>query len=823
MSSKIIIDNAGGSITADGVEIGGGGSLPTPTETGSILVSNSSNQYVAHSPSHFMRNRIINGAMMVDQRNQDRMIVVSGASYNVDRWVASGISPYGAHFDGSGDMISVNGSTAVYLNGDFTIEMWIKQDTIKLCCLAAYARVSGTTYAGWVLKSTVNGALTFEVNTANSAGIDFELITANGVMVANVWTHVALTRSGNNFYIFVNGVQVASGSSTAVPWNTGTTYGIGIGGAYSGSWGTGSVIESVDGYISNFRIVKGTALYTANFTPPRPTLSVVSGTSLLVCAASTFVDLSANNYAVTVKGDTFVTTETPSPFLAGRNMGWSNSFDGSGDYLSVADNAAFQMGLLDLTVEAWVNLPSLGTSGSVFAYSDAAGTVLYQINIQASSFVRAAIRSSSGNLAAIQSNSAISANTWYHLACVRRSGTLYLYVNGVQQTATLNASAYNLGSGGIPSVGSLRGTVDYFNGYISNVRIVKGTSLYSTNFTPQTSPLIPVANTSLLTCASEAFNDKSSNNFTVTPTGNVAVSSLSPFSNQAPAGFISSLRWSVTNPDTAGGAEGAEIIQRIEGTSIYDLAWGTASAKPVTLSFWVRSAIPGTYCVSLRSTSPFFTYVAEYTISSANTWEKKNVQISGPTVGTWSSSTSIGAVICFDLGSGTNYNNSPGVWHSGVYSRTTSQTNFIGAALVSGAQSNDFCITGAQLEAGQVATPFEARPIQVEIALCQRYYTKMKSLSGNYVAFGTGPGATATNGWVFSKNPVTMRTTPVITQSNTSLYDTTARAVTAINNYYRSEDSALLNLASSGITAQRSYLWCGNNNPNAYVEFDAEL
>jgi hypothetical protein len=397
-----------------------------------------------------------------------------------------------------------------------------------------------------------------------------------------------------------------------------------------------------------------------------------------------------------------------------------------------------------------------------------------------------------------------------------------VYYDGVQQGSTVSSSA-NVSPDAAFEIGRLNVATynRYLNGYISNLRIVKGTALYTANFTPSTMPLVPVANTSLLTCGSETFQDKSSNNFAITAVGNAAVTSQSPFT-VAPTGFTAGLQWSVLTPASASAADTVLISQRVEGTSVYDLAWGTASAKAVTLSFWVRSPVTGTYCISLRNSAATHSYVAEYSISAADTWEKKTIQVSGPTVGAWLTTTGIGIVLGFDVGSGTNFNTTAGAWQSGNFFRTTNQTNFIGTALASGVQANNFLITGVQLEAGN-ATPFEFRPMQAELALCQRYYARLGSLSGNYVGFGSGAASSTTIGNVFMSFPQSMRSEPVIGQSGTCLYDTAARAVTAVLSYFTTSTSANVNLTSSSLTLSRAVVWCGNNNPNAYVELDAEL
>jgi hypothetical protein len=226
-------------------------------------------------------------------------------------------------------------------------------------------------------------------------------------------------------------------------------------------------------------------------------------------------------------------------------------------------------------------------------------------------------------------------------------------------------------------------------------------------------------------------------------------------SSTAPTGFSKSLLVTSSSAYSVLTTDNFYISQPIEGQNLIDLSWGTASAATVTLSFWVRSSLTGTFGGALLNSAVNRSYPYTYTISVADTWEQKSVTIAGDTSGTWLTTNGVGMRVFFSLGAGSTFSGTAGAWAGATYVSATGATSVVGT---SGAT---FYITGVQLEKGSTATSFDYRPYGTELALCQRYFELFTQPSAACLLSGEFAGAGNNSLNVFYKQ--TKRAVPTVT------------------------------------------------------------
>ena len=422
----------------------------------------------------------------------------------------SSYSSYGStYFDGNGDYLVVASNAAFgFGTGDFTIEFWIYPTNAGAALQQVYDNRTATT------DTKVN--IGVRTNTITyCVGSSILLTSASSSIVSNVWQHVAVVKSSGTTKIYINGTQ--SGSSYADSYNFTSPAECVI--ATPGD-SRGSATYSFAGNISDVRVTKGQAIYTANFTPPAASLTATANTSLLICQTdqpinnNIFVDNSTNNLAITRAGNT--TQGALSPY--GTN--WSNYFDGSGDVLTIASNANLAFGTGNFTVELWYYATVAPTSSNLCLYNT--GTSQFFIQIRNTAFGIGVVGSTENNAFSYNFVQGV----WYHIAVCRSGTTVTGFVNGT--SVGTGSNSINYGQAGA-TIGGLTSSSQLVTGYISNLRIVNGIAVYSSNFTPSTSPLQPITNTVLLTCQSPNLVDNSPRNFTITKTGDVSVQKFSPF------------------------------------------------------------------------------------------------------------------------------------------------------------------------------------------------------------------------------------------------------------------------------------------------------
>ena len=419
------------------------------------------------------------------------------------------------YFSGSSSYLSGPNIAALQMGtGDYTVEFWMYQTSVaggQVVIEVGRPAISGVGFQ----IDTISGV----IQVYGGATTGTLLITAGSTQVTNTWYHIALTRQGTNTKLFINGTQ---SGSTATDSTSYTQAFVWIG---ANSFGGSAYFR---GFISNLRIVKGTAVYTANFTPPTAPLTAITNTSLLITGTgqgmfnnATFVDQGPNALTVTATGAPVYSGRSP----FGNTYPGSVLFSGTGQYLSVPNSAPLQLtNSTAFTLECWI-YPTVVAVGKYIMtnYNQSSPYGGYGFGIGCDNFNSQLQFWDGGSWRYF---GAITANTWTHIAITYQgSGTTGLvFVNGVQQGSAFTVNANISYTAGNALIGAQSASTGFFSGYISNARVVKGTAVYTANFTPSTTPLTAITNTSLLVRGDTgAFYDLSNNGNSMTSTGTTAV------------------------------------------------------------------------------------------------------------------------------------------------------------------------------------------------------------------------------------------------------------------------------------------------------------
>jgi hypothetical protein len=401
---------------------------------------------------------------------------------------------WSGYFTGASTSYITTPATSLLDQGQtYTVQCWIYPTTFTTSTSAVrrmYIFIKGVIYAGLSIHS--DGTLGW-YGWPTPAGMI--VTSAAGTITTNVWQHVALVvnPSGNTIKLFKNGVEVGSAAYTAA--------GAGNAAIQIGHGDTSQGTDGFIGYISNFKVTLsaltgGQLDYSAT-----PTISSPAGAALLVLQTNRFNDTSANAFSITNGGVTSVQVFSPfaptAQYSAGTNGG-SGYFDGTGDSLTIPDASNTALGSGDFTVEIWTNATVVADSRTAFSIGPTTGTIAMALLFNGTTQWRLVAYTPAGSAAFAAVNINISNYpaqfAWAHHAFVRNSGTFYWYINGVQVHSVANSTNFTQTGA---TIGNWTSTAPW-QGYLSNFRIVVGTAVYTSAFTPPTSPLTAIANTSLL-------------------------------------------------------------------------------------------------------------------------------------------------------------------------------------------------------------------------------------------------------------------------------------------------------------------------------------
>ena len=420
---------------------------------------------------------------------------------------------WGVDFDGD-DYLTVAASNDFDVSdGDITIEGFFNFTSTAVNSALWTLSIDNNDTNGIRFQRQTTGFLRFDVRSGGSYVVNVTDDTIS--LPLNTWHHVAVTRtSGGDWKVYVNGVIAISATESASSPDT-SGIPLSIGANYRGT------NTFLNGRVSNFRVVKGTLVYTSNnFTPPTGKLTAITNTKLLTCQSNRFVDNSASAHTVTPTGNPAATAFGPflssSVYSAGTN-GASLGSDGSGDYLTIPQTTDMDLSG-NFTVECWVYLNQVNkTQGFIGKWGGGQyGWILYV----RSNGVFAWYGGNGGGLGTqLLSGVTATAGQWYHLAVCRTSSTVSYFVNGVR-TATGSDSGNNTGSNTLTWIatdgtGTSSGSV---NGYLSDVRVIKGTAAYNAaTYTIPTAPLTAITNTKLLLnmADGQAIDSAAQNNLTL--------------------------------------------------------------------------------------------------------------------------------------------------------------------------------------------------------------------------------------------------------------------------------------------------------------------
>jgi hypothetical protein len=481
------------------------------------------------------------------------------------------------YFPSVGDYVSFT-DTASFGTGNFTVECFVFPTAS-----AHNIIMSSTTAANWDLL-TYGNQIYWHENGGNLGGNGY------GTVPQNQWVHLAASRTGGNLNLYINGTRVYSAANTF-------NY------SASASRLVGPNGGSAAYYASNVRLIKGTGIYSGTtITVPTAPLTPITGTSLLTCQSTYFKDNSTNNFTLTTSGtpsvqrfSPFLNTASYSPSVNGGAM----YFNGTSSYLTLVSSAFWTIptGTTPLTVEAWV-YPTATASGTIITEEYIGDPVSFTFSLGSAPGTYATNNKvwfgyyTGGGWGGAISSSILPINTWSHIAGVFTGSTINIYINGVLDGTPVSSTNWQTTASTTGYIGRSwdNASPTYFNGSISNLRVVKGTAVYTSNFTPSTTPLTAITNTQLLLSGTNAGIYDSAMITTVTTEGSAQISTTQKKYGTAALYF----------PSTTTDCLSAPVSP--------NYAFGTGAW---TIECWTYTSITGNGCiVDTRSTSTSTTGVA---------------------------------------------------------------------------------------------------------------------------------------------------------------------------------------------------------------------
>lgn len=540
---------------------------------------------------------------------------------------------YSTYFDGTTDYLKVTDSAEHdFGTGDFSMEFFWWPETVTGNSANIHIMISAPN----------NGHNQFIYHESNywyfqsGSGGATVIPSSTGAVTAKAWNHVVLCRSGTTMSIFNNGSRTATIQSSAAVDFSHATIGRYDGGGYE-----------IDGYVRDVRLVKGSSIYDAtqtSITVPTEPLTAVTNTTLLTCHLPYIADGSTNSHAITVNGNTKTEPFAPYEYLEydAADHGGSMYFDGN-DSLSLPQTS-LDLGSDDFCVEAWAYTTSASNQCIVGSYRYADGVGAWNLNINyAGKKIRFYINHSSGGVVDGQFESGtFPTNQWVHVAVTRDGSNLRAFINGTQAGST-NTS---IGSSTINNaqthyyVGVATDSQIYWQGYISDVRVVKGSSVYTSAFTPPTAPLTAITNTSLLLNGTDAgIIDKSQSVKTITLNGDTK-SSTTQAKYLTSSMYFDGTGDSLSLPDSTGFnfGSGDSTIEMW----VYPLGTGTFNLITRGTSNFSGFILSSTGFLDSTTGSSWNVNITFSTAITANSWQHVAVVRNGSTITVYRNGTSVG-------------------------------------------------------------------------------------------------------------------------------------------------------------------------------------